>query len=245
MVQGNERRLEQVRKLTVKILIVDDNPELAQALSLGFRLQWPDCQVIAAESGERALVLFPTENPDIILLDIAMPGMDGFEVLCHIREVSDVPIIILTVKGEEQDKVRALDLGADDYVTKPFGPLELMARIKAVLRRAVVPVPEGSTPPIICGDLTSDYDSRGVSIRGNPVKLTPTEHRLLCALARYPNQVLSHQALLVRVWGAEYRGERNFLKVYIKRLRDKIEEDSSNPRYILAEWGRGYRLTIH
>lgn len=228
----------------MKILIVDDNPDLVQALTVGFQLQWPECRVMAAEDGEKALSVFPQESPDIILLDISMPGMDGFEVLRRIREVSDVPVIMLTVRVEELEKVRALELGADDYVTKPFSSLELMARVRAVLRRAVVPVPEASTPPFVCGDLTITYSSGQVTVKGRPVRLTPTEYRLLCALARYPNQVLSHQALLVRVWGGEYRGETDFLKVYVKRLRDKIEEDPSKPHYILTEWGRGYKLAV-
>ena len=228
----------------MKILIVDDNPDLVQALKLGFKLQWPESQVVSAGDGERALAVFSEETPDIVLLDIAMPGMNGFEVLRRLRQVSDVPVVMLTVKGDEQDKVRALELGADDYVTKPFGSLELMARIKAVLRRVAVPLPEATALPFAGGDLTIDYATRIVTVRGKPVKLTPTEFRLLCALARYPNQVLSHPTLLVRVWGSEYRGESDFLKVYIKRLRDKIEEDSSSPRYILTEWGQGYRLAV-
>ena len=228
----------------MKVLIVDDNSDLSQALKLGFKLQWPECEVVAAGDGERALEIFPEGHPDIVLLDIAMPGMDGFEVLRRIRHDSDVPVIMLSVKGEEQDKVRALELGADDYVTKPFGSLELMARIKAVLRRAAVPIPEAGTPPFSGGGLTIDFVSRNVTVRGSPAKLTPTEYRLLCALARYPNQVLSHQALLSRVWGAEYRGESDFLKVYIKRLRDKVEEDPATPHLILTEWGRGYKLAI-
>ena len=228
----------------MKILIVDDNPDLVQALKLGFKLQWPESQVVSAGDGERALAVFSEETPDIVLLDIAMPGMNGFEVLRRLRQVSDVPVVMLTVKGDEQDKVRALELGADDYVTKPFGSLELMARIKAVLRRVAVPLPEATALPFASGDLTIDYATRIVTVRGKPVKLTPTEYKLLCALARYPNQVLSHPTLLVRVWGSEYRGESDFLKVYIKRLRDKIEEDSSSPRYILTEWGQGYRLSV-
>ena len=228
----------------MKILIVDDNPDLVQALKLGFKLQWPESQVVSAGDGERALAVFSEETPDIVLLDIAMPGMNGFEVLRRLRQVSDVPVVMLTVKGDEQDKVRALELGADDYVTKPFGSLELMARIKAVLRRVAVPLPEATALPFASGDLTIDYATRTVTVRGRPVKLTPTEYRLLCALARYPNQVLSHPTLLVRVWGSEYRGESDFLKVYIKRLRDKLEDDPADPRYILTEWGQGYRLAV-
>lgn len=229
----------------MKILIADDNLDLVRALSLGFKLQWPDCRVLAAENGEKALALFSSENPDIVLLDIAMPVVGGFEVLRGVREVSDAPIIMLTVRGEEQDKVRALEMGADDYITKPFGSQELIARIKAILRRAALPVPEESTPTFTCGNLSIEYASRTVRLRQKQVKLTPTEYRLLCALARYPNQVLSHQTLLVRVWGGEYRGERHFIKLYIKRLRDKIEDDPTTPRYILTEWGRGYMLAAH
>jgi len=135
-------------------------------------------------------------------------------------------------------------MGADDYITKPFGSLELMARMRAVLRRAEVSVPSPSTPPFVCGDLAIDYATREVLVRGKPVKLTPTEYRLLCALARDPNRVLPRQTLLVRVWGREYRGETDFVRIYIKRLRDKIEDDPSRPRYILTERGQGYRLAV-
>ena len=227
----------------MKILVVDDNPDLAQALSLGFRLQWPECQVVAARDGEEGIALAATENPDLVLLDITMPGMGGFEALRRVRSVSDVPVIMLTVRGEEQDKVTALEAGADDYITKPFGSLELMARIKAVLRRSEAGSPEGSIPPFTARELTINYALRSVTARGKPVKLTPTEYRLLDALARHPNCVMSHHALLTGVWGSEYRGERDFLKVYIKRIRDKIEEDPANPRYILTEWGQGYQLS--
>ena len=226
----------------MKILIADDNPDLTESLRIGFRLQWPECRVLVAEDGKRAVDLFVTENPDILLLDIAMPKMDGFEVLRRVREVSDVPIIMLTVRREELDKIRALEEGADDYVTKPFSFLELLARVKAVLRRSEPPPPETSKPPFSTGDLTIDYDSRTVRLRGRPVKLTPTEYRFLCLLASYPNKVLSHETLMVRVWGSEFRGEREYVKIYVNRLRDKIEDDPRTPRYILTEWGRGYML---
>jgi two-component system KDP operon response regulator KdpE len=228
----------------MKILIVDDNADLLEALRLGFKIQWPECEPLVAENGTKALDLFAQENPDIVLLDINMPGVSGFEVLRRIREASDVPVIMLTVKSEELDKVRALEQGADDYVTKPFGSLELMARVKAVLRRVETPAPDAARTDFSDGHLAIQYSTRTVTVRGKPVKLTPTEYRLLCALARYPDQVLSHQALLVRVWGREYQGERDFLKVYIKRLRDKVEDDPSNPRYIITEWGRGYKLAL-
>jgi two-component system KDP operon response regulator KdpE len=228
----------------MKILIVDDNPDLREALCMGFRLQWPESLTFVAEDGKSALREFERENPDIVILDIAMPGMSGFDVLKRIRSISDVPIIMLTVKSEEMDKVRALESGADDYVTKPFGSLELMARVKAVLRRAEPPATDTARPDFRSGDLCIDYASRTVTVRSRPVKLTPTEYRLLCTLASHANQVLSHDALLVRVWGSEFRGEREFVKIYIKRLRDKIETDASQPHLILTEWGRGYKLAV-
>lgn len=227
----------------MKILIVDDNYELVKALTTGFKLQWPDCEVAGAANGQRALALLSSESPDIVLLDVSMPGMDGFEVLRRIRDVSEVPVIMLTVRGEEYDKVRALEMGADDYVTKPFGSLELIARVKAMLRRASLPAPEETAAPFTRCGLTIDYGTRSVSLHGAPVKLTPTEYRLLCALARHPNTLLSRQALLSRVWGSEYLGENDLLKVYIKRLRDKLEIEPAHPRLILTEWGRGYMLS--
>lgn len=226
----------------MKVLIVDDSTDLAQALTIGFKLQWPFSQVLTADNGEKGLAIFQAEGPDLVILDIAMPGMNGFEVLRRLRQVSDTPVIMLTVKGEELDKVRALELGADDYVTKPFGSLELMARIKAVLRRTETKPDDPGAPPLTCGHLVIDYASGRVSLRGRHVKLTPTEYKLLCHLARHPNTVISRQALLARVWGSEYRVESDFLKVYIKRLRAKLEEDPANPRYILTEWGEGYKL---
>lgn len=228
----------------MKILIIDDDQNLVQALELGFKLQWPECQVIAAVDGNQALEALPRENPDIVLLDIVMPGMDGFEVLRRMREVSDTPVIMLSVRGQEQDKVRALEMGADDYIAKPFGSQELMSRMKAVLRRAMGPLPDAAGPRLTCGDLTIEYASNTVSVRGRPVELTWMEYHLLCALARHPNQVQSHAAVLARAWGSEYRGDRDLLKVYIRRLREKIEEDPSRPRYILTDWGRGYKLAV-
>jgi DNA-binding response OmpR family regulator len=226
----------------MKILIVDDSPDLGEALRVGFHLQWPESQTVVAENGKIALEQFEQQDPDIVILDIAMPRMNGFEVLQKIRNVSDVPVIMLTVRSDELDKVRALEAGADDYVTKPFSSLELMARIKAVLRRSEPPANEGDKSSFRTGELNIDYSSRTVTVRDKVVKLTPTEYRLLCTLAAHTNQVLSHDMLLVRVWGSEFRGEREFVKIYVKRLRDKIEEDTTRPRYIFTEWGRGYKL---
>jgi len=234
----------------MKILVVDDDPYLLDALKLGLELQWPGCEVVGARDGGSALVLCSSEHPDIVLLDIMMPDVDGFEVLRALRRSSEVPVIMLSVRREEQDKVRALELGADDYIPKPFGSQELMARIKAVLRRSGLPVPgaapssEAAPSTFTSGDLSIDYDSRRVMLAGRPVQLTPTEYRLLYTLARSANRVLSRQALLARVWGAEHRGDSDFLKTYIRRLRGKIEQDPSAPHYILTERGQGYRLVV-
>ena len=234
----------------MKVLVVDDDPYLVEALKLGLELQWPDCQVVGAQDGISGLEILSSEHPDIVLLDIVMPDMNGFEVLQTLRRFSEVPVIMLSVRREEQDKVRALELGADDYIPKPFGSQELMARIKAVLRRAGLPVPGAAPLPgvdksvFVCGDLSIAYDSRRVTLAGRPVQLTPTEYRLLYTLARCANRVLSRQALLARVWGSEHRGDSDFLKTYVRRLRQKIEDDPSNPHYILTERGQGYRLAV-
>lgn len=232
-----------IQGIAVKILVIDDCPGLVDALDAGFRLQWPQCQVAVAESGDRALELFPQENPDIVLLEVLVPGMGGFEVLRHIRQISDVPMVVVTTKAEELDKIRALELGADDFVTKPFSFQELIGRMKAVLRRAGSAPLDVCRPHISCGDLLIDHASRSVSIRGRPVRLGPTEYRLLSALAQAPNQILSQQALAARVW-ARQGGEQSGIRVYIKRLRDKIEDVPSQPRYILTEGSRGYKLAV-
>lgn len=223
----------------MKILIIDDEPDVVEALTLAFSLQWPDTQVLASFDGESGLNQFFEKNPEVVILDIVMPGMSGFEILRRIREVSDVPVLMLTVKDAEMDKVKALELGADDYITKPFGALELMARIRAVLRRMGLPMP---TSTFTCADLTIDFTSREVTVRGQPVKLTPREYNLLVYLARHANHVIPRETLLSRVWGDEYRNDWDSLKVYIRRLRRKVEADPDSPCYILTERGVGYRL---
>lgn len=226
----------------MKILISDDNADLVESLTLGLKLQWADSEVITASTGRSAIAITQAQHPDVILLDIGLPDMEGFEVLKRLREESDVPILMLTVRSEELDKVKAFELGADDYIVKPFGSLELLARIKAVLRRAEAPPPLPTTPRLVAGDLTIDYATRKVSVDGQPVSLTPTEYKLLVALTRYPDQVISREGLLARVWGSEYRGETDFLKVYIKRLRNKIEKDPADPQHIVTERGQGYKF---
>src|SRR5215208_189603 len=205
----------------MKILIVDDDHDLLEALGLGLQLQWQGIELVTATDGESALTRFFDETPDVVLLDVGLPRLDGFEVLRRIRQVADTPVLMLTARGEELDKVRGLEIGADDYVTKPFSPLELLARIKAVLRRADLPPPTRAMPSFVADELTVTFDSHEVTKRGAPIALTALEYRLLYHLIRNAGHVLSREALLARVWGDEYRDHSDYLKVYISRLRSK------------------------
>ena len=226
----------------MKILIVDDDHDLLEALGLGMQLQWQGAEVLTATDGEAGLDVFFERSPDVVLLDVGLPRLDGFEVLRRIRRVSDTPVLMLTARGEELDKVRGLEIGADDYVTKPFSPLELLARIKAVLRRTELPPPIRAMPSFVAGDLAVNFDTREVAKRGEPIPLTALEYRLLYHLVRNAGHVLPREALLARVWGDEYRDQSDYLKVYISRLRSKLEDDPDHPRYILTERGLGYRF---
>jgi len=225
----------------MKVLVVDDEPDMLKVITWSLNFQEPDWEVLTASEGEQALELVAQENPDIVLLDVAMPEMDGFEVLQEIRRFSDVPVIMVTVREGELDKVRGLELGADDYVTKPFGHLELLARIRAVLRRTQS-WPLAHEEPFGCDDLRVDFVTREVTVAGRPVALTNTEYRLLYHLVRNAGRVLTHETLLTRVWGREYVDEIDYLRVYIGRLRSKLEPDPSRPRYIFTERGVGYRF---
>jgi two-component system KDP operon response regulator KdpE len=226
----------------MKILIVDDDRSIVEAVSIGLELQWNDIQVLVAADGEKGLDLFSKESPDLTLLDVNMPRMSGWEMLKRVREFSDAPVIMLTARGEEMDKVKGLELGADDYLTKPFSHLELFARIKAVLLRADSVAPVNALPSFISGDLTVNFDSREVTVDGQPVKLTPTEYNLLYLLVRNAGRVLPFETLLTKVWGDEYRGETDYLKTYVSRLRRKLGDNPDHPRYIITERGAGYRF---
>jgi two-component system KDP operon response regulator KdpE len=199
-------------------------------------------RVIEASNGLEALEKVRTELPDLVLLDVMMPEIDGFETLERIREISNVPVIMLTVKADEEDKVRGLELGADDYVTKPFSPRELSSRIKAVLRRTEMPSPVEKTTIEIDDDLSIDFNRREVIVRGERIKLRPTEYRLLYHLVNNAGWVMTHEMLLSKVWGYAYRDDSQLLRLYITYLRQKIEPDLSNPRYIFTERGIGYRF---
>ena len=225
-----------------RILVVDDEADVVEALRIGFALQWREIDVLGAGDGATALDLIEHERPDIVLLDIGLPDTDGFEVLRQVRAFSDVAIVMLTARDDAIDKVKGLELGADDYVTKPFDHLELMARIRAVLRRQDMPGPATRAPSFVSADLEVDFARQEVRLRGERVDLTPTEYKLLYHLVRNAGHVLQHGTLLAKVWGREYVDEVDYLRVYIRRLRDKLDDDPNEPRYIRTERGLGYRF---
>jgi two-component system, OmpR family, KDP operon response regulator KdpE len=223
-----------------KILVVDDEPRMVQLISMNLKLE--GFQVVSAADGYQALERVTREMPDLVLLDIMMPDMDGYETLKKIREVSAVPVIYLSVKAEESDRVRGLDLGADDYITKPFSNRELVSRIRAVLRRTETENYNHKTEIRVDDELIINFDRRLVMVRGKEVRLRPTEYRLLFQLVSNAGKLLTHETLLARVWGPEYNDEDQYVRLYITYLRQKIEKDPKNPRYILSERGLGYRF---
>ena len=223
-----------------RILVVDDEERMVRFIRLN--LEHDGFQVSEAYNGTQAIERLRDLLPDLVLLDVMLPDIDGFEVLQLIREVNDVPVIMLTAKGEEDDRVRGLELGADDYVTKPFSPRELVSRVRAVLRRTEA-VRGATHGPIVVDDrLKIDIDRREVWVEGELVKLRPTEYRLLYHLVLNAGWVLTHDQLLAKVWGYEYRDEPHYVRLYVNYLRQKLEADPSNPIYILTERGVGYRF---
>jgi DNA-binding response OmpR family regulator len=223
-----------------RILLVDDEPDLLRAVRL--YLEDQGYLLFTAENGQDALEAVRTRLPDLVVLDVRLPDLDGFEVLHRLREASNVPVIMLTVQGEEADRVRGLRLGADDYLAKPFSQRELAARIAAVLRRAEQPAHVPKTELVVDDRLRLDFDRNEVWADGKRVSLTPTEYRLLYHLASNPGRVMPFEALLTRVWGWEYRGADHYVRLYVSYLRQKLEPDPSTPRYILTEKGLGYRF---
>jgi two-component system KDP operon response regulator KdpE len=226
----------------MRILVVDDEPDVVESVRLGFTLQWRDVDVLGAGEGEAALDIVEREHPDIVLLDVGLPGIDGYEVLRQIRAFSDVPVVMLTARDDAMDKVKGLELGADDYVTKPFNHLELMARVKAVLRRLEMPAPASRVPSFKSGDLEVDFAKQEARLDGTRLDLTPTEYKLLYHLVRNAGHILEHGTLLAKVWGRDYVDEVDYIRVYIRRLRDKLGDSSDSPRYIQTERGLGYRF---
>ncbi|MBN1977264.1 MAG: response regulator transcription factor [Anaerolineae bacterium] len=222
------------------ILVVDDEPRMTRFIRMNLELE--GFQVVEAHNGLEALEKVRTDLPDLVILDVMMPELDGFETLEMLREISAVPVIMLTVRADEDDKVRGLELGADDYVTKPFGARELVSRVRAVLRRT-----QGEGKPEeailrIDDRLSIDFNSREVIVEDERIKLRPTEYRLLYHLVENAGWVVPHETLLAKVWGYEYQEEVHYLRLYITYLRQKIEQDPSNPHYILTERGVGYRF---
>jgi DNA-binding response OmpR family regulator len=225
------------------ILAADDDPQLLRLITRNLQLEGYD--VLAASDGQQALELIENNSPDLVLLDVMMPRMDGFTVCYRVREFSSVPIIIITARGQDQDKVRGLDLGADDYLTKPFSVDELLARVRAVIRRSQFTAREltqGLRATTATGSLVIDYSQHIVMLNGLEIALTPTEYRIIAYLAQNVGRVVTQDLLLEHVWGPEYLGESHMLQVNINRLRRKLEVDATQPHYILTKVGVGYSL---
>lgn len=224
-----------------RILVVDDEPQLTRVLRTGLKSHGYD--VRTAADGLSGLETFNDWHPDLVITDLAMPNMNGLELCRKLRAVSPVPVIVLSAKGEEKTKVEALDIGADDFVTKPFGIDELLARIRAALRRAMTPVVNDAEPTLLQeGDFRVDLESRSVTVAGREIRLTPKEFDLLTYLMKHAGKVLTHRRLLAALWGGNYVEQNEYLRVFVGNLRKKIETDATSPRYILTEPWIGYRF---
>jgi two-component system KDP operon response regulator KdpE len=222
----------------MKVLIVEDDKEIVDAITLAFQIRWPEAKVVSTRLGRKGVELVESEAPDIVILDLGLPDISGFEVLNQTRLFSRVPIIILTVRSEESDVVKGLEWGADDYIVKPFRQLELLARVKALIRRQA-PADEEN---LASGPLHLETSSGMAHVSGREVALTITESRILAHLMRNAGHVVTHSSLAEAVWGNDYPGAADSLKVHIRRLREKIEENPSKPRFVLTRAGIGYFL---
>jgi two-component system, OmpR family, KDP operon response regulator KdpE len=223
-----------------RILVVDDEPQLTRVLRTGLKSR--GYEVRAAADGLAGFEAFNDWHPDLVITDLAMPNVDGLELCRRLRAVSQVPIIVLSAKGEEKTKVEALDLGADDFVTKPFGIDELLARVRASLRRANAPPAMNAATILDSGDFHVDLESREITVRGKPIHLTPKEFELLVYFIKHSGKVLTHRTLLAALWGGNYVEQNEYLRVFVGNLRKKIEPDAATPRYILTEPWIGYRF---
>ena len=228
----------------MKVLVVDDDPDIVEAVGICFALRWPEAELVEAPDGTVALERFDEESPDVVILDIGLPDMSGLEVCARLREQSNVPIIMLTAKDGELDKVQGLESGADDYITKPFSHLELLARIKAVLRRTAVGTLGTNEAPFESGPFSFDFAGHQVLYDGKKVPLTPTEYNLLYHLTKNHPKVVQHRTLLAKVWGREYIEETEYLKVHVQRIRSKFASVSPGFDPIENERGVGYRLRL-
>lgn len=225
----------------MKVLIIEDDPGIVDAISLAFHMRWPEAKLVSTRLGDEGIGLVESEAPDIVILDLGLPDISGFEVLKQIRLFSAVPVIILTVRAEEADVVKGLEWGADDYVVKPFRQMELLARAKALLRRKT---PPGEEPPLVCGPLRFDPSTRQVIYGEKEITLTRTEGHILHHLIKRAGKIVTHSSLAETVWGIDYPGAADSLKVHIRRLREKLEADPSHPQLILTKAGTGYFLAI-
>ena len=226
----------------MKVLVIEDDPGIIEVVSLCFQLRWSGTTVISANNGNKGVGLVETESPDVVILDIGLPDIDGYQVLREIRRFSDVPVLMLTVRGEDTDVAKGLELGADDYITKPFSHIELIARVQAVMRRAQGLPATDEERPFIGGKLSVDFNRNEVLLEGKPVKLTSTERKLLYHLVRNEGRILSHESLLTKVWGDMYVDARDLLRVHIQHLRQKLGDNAESPSIIITEHGIGYKF---
>ncbi len=225
----------------MKVVVIDDAPDIIEVISLCFQLRWSNATVVSANEGAKGLELIEAESPDVVILDVGLPDMDGFQVLQEMRRFSQVPVIMLTVRGEDTDVTKGLELGADDYIVKPFSHIELIARVQAVLRRSQgLAVTEER--PFASGKLLVNFASNEVTVNGKPVKLTSTETNLLHYLIRNEGRLLSHENLLRKVWGETYVDARDLLRVHIQHLRQKLGDSVESPKIIVTEHGMGYKF---
>lgn len=228
----------------MKVLAVDDDPDIIEAVGICFALRWPEVELVQAPDGTTALQQYEAERPDVVILDIGLPDISGLEVCNRLREVTDVPIIMLTARDSELDMVKGLETGADDYITKPFSHLELLARIKAVLRRTSVGSLGTNEAPFVDGYFSFDFSDHSISYAGQKIPLTPTEYNLLYHLTKNHPNVVQRRTLLAKVWGREYIDETEYLKVHVQRIRAKFAAVSPEFDPIENERGVGYRLNL-
>ena len=226
----------------MKVLVIEDDPGIIEVVSLCFQLRWGGTSLVSAATGAQGVELVETETPDVVILDIGLPDMDGYQVLREIRRFSDVPVIVLTVRDEDTNIAKGLELGADDYITKPFSHIELIARVQAVLRRAQGISVTDEERPFSSGKLSIDFNRNEVLLDGKPIKLTSTERKLLYYLIRNEGRILSHENLLAKIWGDTYIDGRDLLRVHIQHLRQKLEDNPESPGVIVTEHGMGYKF---
>ena len=226
----------------MKVLVIEDDPGIIEVVSLCFQLRWSGTSLIAAATGAKGLEAVEAESPDVVILDIGLPDMDGYEVLRGIRRFTDVPVIMLTVRSEDTNVAKGLELGADDYITKPFSHIELIARVQAVLRRAQGLSITDEERPFSSGNLSVDFSRNEILLAGEPIRLTSTERKLLYHLIRNEGRIISHESLLTKIWGDTYVDARDLLRVHIQHLRQKLEDSTESPSIIVTEHGIGYKF---